>query len=69
MPKHRIYSKLDENILQRHISFPIQFLTNKTLSFINFIKNKINNQDEKIARLENRIKVLETLLIKDVLEN
>ena len=69
MPKHRIYSKLDENILQRHISFPIQFLTNKTSSFIKFIKNKINNQDQKIARLEHRIKVLETLLIKDVLEN
>jgi len=70
MPKYKVLqSKIDENILKRNIELPIQFLIAKISNFTDFIKKKVNSQDEKIQGLENRIKVLETLLAKKILDD
>lgn len=53
---------LNESILKRNIQTPLLFLVNKTNNFWKMIKNRFENQDNKIDKLEKRIQVLETLL-------
>lgn len=53
---------LNESILKRNIQTPLLFLVNKTNNLWKMIKNKFENQENKIDKLEKRIQVLETLL-------
>lgn len=53
---------LSESILKRNIQTPLLFLVNKTNNLWKMIKNRFENQDNKIDKLEKRIQVLETLL-------
>ena len=53
---------LNESILKRNIQTPLLFLVNKTNNLWKMIKNRFENQENKIDKLEKRIKVLETLL-------
>ena len=53
---------LNESILKRNIQTPLLFLVNKTNNLWKMIKNRFENQDNKIDKLEKRIQVLETLL-------
>jgi hypothetical protein len=53
---------LNESILKRNIQTPLLFLVNKTNNLWKMIKNRFENQENKIDKLEKRIQVLETLL-------
>lgn len=65
MPKQ--YSRLDENLLKHYITEPLVFLIKRINKVWIILNNRDKQQDMKIKELEERIKILETLVLNQTI--
>jgi len=63
----RQYSRLNENLLNHHITNPLLILIKKINNIWNILNSRNKQQNIKIEELEKRIKTLETLVYKQAI--